>query len=137
MCLENCFRSIFCCCSKRRHGHQSVCVKGWAALCDWYGFRVDILVVVARHTLQTNRNFVFFCLNFRRRKIIFRFNFVWFQLHDLYDSRTNLLSANGIVFNHETDVEIRPGISFYVTGIILNNCEGYELFENMGFFNCW
>lgn len=46
------------------------------------------------------------------------------QLHDLYDSRTNLLTANGAVFNHETEVEVRPGISFYVSGIILNNCEG-------------
>lgn len=123
MCFTNCFQSLFCCCSKRQRSEHSVCAIDWALGC--------FLRLIRRFTflylLSSSHNF-FGVLS--RKKIIIqsKISFViscLLQLQDLYDSRTNLLTANGAIFNHETDVEIQPGMSFYVSGIILNNCEGY------------
>lgn len=121
MCLTKCFQSIFCCCSKRRSGHQSVRVKGWVA---WCVIDSPVNTCHRQNLWLTNSN------KKRRFRTLYSTNLtqchVLFQLQDLYDSRTNLLTANSVFFNHETNVEIRPGISFYVSGILLSNCEGYE-----------
>lgn len=71
--------------------------------------------------------FLFWCFVGEKYNLKFHTKLFLLQLQDFYDSRTNLLTPNGSIFNHETDVEIQPGISFYVSGTILNNCEGYAL----------
>lgn len=47
-----------------------------------------------------------------------------FQSSGVTESQTKLLTENGAAYSTDTPVVMKLGSSFYVTGNILENCEG-------------